>query len=270
MNIFHKVLAAAVLVLLAGTTNTVLAGSQTTAEPQYSATQIVRFAKGIERQLAQDGARAVIIARAGRPANELPKGISFTHTAVAIYSQITLQNGEMAYGYAIHNLYQSPNNRGRSFLMTDYPVDFFWGAVDLRAGIIIPSVVMQKRIIDLVSTSDHRKLHNTKYSVLANPYNNMYQNCTEFTLDIVNAAVYETTNQARLKRNAQQYFSAQKVNESRMKLSMGSMVMKDLTLRDHKRTVRTATFGSLAAYMQQYGLAKQVYIVNSDLTLSQL
>ena len=267
MKLFTKVIMVMLIVFGCVKPHLAMAGSQANAEPKHSAEQIVNFAKGVERQLAQDGARVAIIARSGRPAKELPSGISFTHTAVAIYSQIKLDNGEVAYGYAIHNLYQTPGDGSTSMLVTDYPVDFFWGATDLRAGIIVPSTEVQKRIIALVSTGKHVELHNPQYSVLANPHDDMYQNCTEFTLDMINAALYETTDRSRLKRNAKQYFSPQKVHQSRLKLSLGSMVMKDLTLRDHKRSVRTATFGSLATYMQQFGLSKKTYVINDDLSL---
>lgn len=270
MNLLAKLVLAALVMLGCVNPHLAMAGSQANAVPKHSAEQIVSFAKGLERQLAQDGARAAIIARSGRPANELPKGISFTHTAVAIYSQITLDSGKTAYGYAIHNLYQTPDDGSASMLVTDYPVDFFWGATDLRAGIIVPSAEVQKRIIALVSTGKHVELHNPQYSVLANPHNDMYQNCTEFTLDMINAALYDTTDRKRLKSNAKQYFSPQKIHQSRLKLSLGSMLMKDLTLRDHKRKVSTATFGTLATYMQQYGLSKKAYVINDDLSLREI
>jgi hypothetical protein len=42
---------------------------------------------------------------------------------------------------------------------------------------------------------------------LANPFNIQFQNCTEFTLDLINAAIYQTKDIAQLKANAKAYFT---------------------------------------------------------------
>ena len=86
--------------------------------------KIAEFAKQVELTAAKQGARAFIIARVGRAEKDLPKGIHFTHTAIAIYSAITLENGEIVKGYAIHNLYQDAEHPDKSSLVVDYPVDF--------------------------------------------------------------------------------------------------------------------------------------------------
>ena len=244
------------------------AGSQQNADIQHKAEDIVNFAKGVEKYAAAKGARAFILARVGRPVDDLPRGIFYTHTAIAVYSAITLDDGSVVNGYAIHNLYQDVEDKTKSTLVTDYPVDFFWGAHELKAGIIIPTPEIQQQLISLISTGGNHKLHNPKYTVLASPFNSLYQNCTEHTLDMLNAAIYETTNVAQLKANAQAHFQAQRVHTSRFKLMLGSALMKDVTTRDHKGKVRTATFTSIARYLQHYDLATHVITFNQDMTAS--
>ncbi|MCG8552310.1 MAG: hypothetical protein MI799_18055, partial [Desulfobacterales bacterium] len=62
--------------------NFVFAGSsQASGEIHFKPEKIIKFAKKVEKTLAQKGARAAIIARVGRPRNKLPEGIRFTHTA---------------------------------------------------------------------------------------------------------------------------------------------------------------------------------------------
>jgi hypothetical protein len=241
-----------------------LAGSQQHGKPSFSPEAIAIFSKEVEKYAASQGARAFIIARRGRPIEDMPEGIRFTHTAIAIYSSIQLNNGETAKGYAIHNLYQDADEQDESHLVTDYPVDFFWSAYALEAGLIIPSVTVQQALISMYSEDRAKLLHNPRYSVVANPFNSERQNCTEYTLDVLNAAVYSTTDIAQLKANAKAYFTPQKVNMSRAKLGLASMFSDGVTLSDHGRKVETTTFGSLARYMQKYDLSEKAVIFASN------
>jgi hypothetical protein len=243
---------------------TALAGSQANQASTHEPEQIVSFAKNVEKYAASQGARAFIIARVGRPQKDLPKGIRFTHTAVALYSDITLDDGEMVKGYAIYNLYQKSGELDKSQLVTDYPVDFFWGADQLSAGVIIPTPDMQTRLIDIITTGKNAQLHNENYSVIANPMNGQLQNCTEHTLDMLNAAIYQTTDVAKLKANTRAYFTPQRVYTSRFKLLFGSMLQDDVTTKDHEGKVATTTFTSIAQYLTKYDLASQSVILGSD------
>lgn len=240
------------------------AGSQAAQSPVFSPDAIASFSKLVEKDLAAQGARVAILARLGRAQKDLPQGISFTHTAIAIYSDITLDDGSTARGYAIHNLYQMPENLDVSELVTDYPVDFFWGAHALKAGIIIPTPELQLAILALFQENQVAGLHNPAYSVIANPFNSTYQNCTEYTLDIINAAIYGTTDKARLKANAKAYFSPEKVRISRFKLTLGEMFSDGVSVSDHERTVRTTTYTTIGNYLDQYGLADAVYTLDAS------
>ncbi|WP_448564920.1 DUF2145 domain-containing protein [Thalassotalea ganghwensis] len=241
-------------------TNQAIAGSNQNSKPKFKAEQIANFAKDVERYAAKQGARAFIIARLGQPKSSLPKGIEFTHTAIAIYSDITLADGSIAKGYAIHNLYQDAKDSGKSALITDYPVDFFWGAHELKAGIIIPTPDLQDKIIDAFVTGKNKQVHNPKYSLIANPYNNKYQNCTEHTLNIINAAIYETTDMLRLKRNTKAYFDAQPVKVNRLKLVLGGAFSNGMTLADHDKTIETTSFNSIKRYLAKYNLLETSYV----------
>ncbi|TPH15779.1 DUF2145 domain-containing protein [Litorilituus lipolyticus] len=240
------------------------AGSTQIAEPKHSVKEITTFAKQVEKYAAKQGARAFIIARMGRPKKDLPKGISFTHTAIAVYSDIQLGNGKTARGYAIHNLYQNEGQLDTSSLVIDYPTDFFWGAEELKAGIIIPSQELQHRLIEAITSGTHRTVHNSNYSVIANPFNSQFQNCTEHTLDVINASIYQTTNIKRLKRNAKSYFQPQRVQTSRFKLMLGSAFMDDVTTKDHDGKVYTTTFTTIAKYLKKNQLMQSSVVFNQQ------
>jgi hypothetical protein len=240
------------------------AGSQANKQSVIESEKIIKFAKDVEKYAAENGARAFIIARVGRPEKDLPKGIHYTHTAIAVYSNIQLSNGETAQGYAIHNLYQVDGKPNRSQLVQDYPVDFFWGAQRLKAGIIIPSDEIQTRLIDLIASGKNTDLHNPKYSVISNPMNSQLQNCTEHTLDLINAAIYQSTDIAKIKANTRAHYTAQRVRTSRFKLMFGSMLMDDVTTKDHHGKIATATFGSIHNYLDQYQLSKHSVTLYAD------
>lgn len=242
----------------------VFAGSQAPSKAVFSPEEIVAFAKHVERYAASKGAHAFIIGRTGRPTSELPKGIQYTHTAVAVYSAIQLQSGETEYGYAIHNLYQRANQPGKSDIIVDYPVDFFWGAQVLQAGIVIPTPSVQQKLVNLIAQQKHLGLHNPKYSVVANPFNSKRQNCTEYTLDMLQSAIYNTSDTRRIKANNKAYFNPQTVHMSRMKLALGSLVSDGVSLSDHNGKVRTATFTTIANYLHHYELATDVVDLTPD------
>lgn len=228
----------------------VFAGSQEEAPRRHAPESIIKFAKQTEHYLAEQGAYAAIIARVGRAPEDLPEGISFTHTAIALYSDVTLDDGTVEQGYAIHNLYQLADKPGTSVLKTDYPVDFFWGATELKAGIIIPDWEVQQKIVALYAQDKAKLLHEPSYSVIASPFTEGKQNCTEYTLDVLNAAIYDTTDSHRLKNNTQAWFKAQPVKVNKMKLRLGSWVSSGVSLSDHPGAIQTATFTTIANYLE--------------------
>ncbi len=240
------------------------AGSTAGGNAQFAPEEISRFAKQVEKYAAGQSARVFIIGRVGRAPEDLPEGVEFTHTAVAIYSSISLPDGKTAKGYAIHNLYQLADKIDRSELVVDYPIDFFWSAQQMRAGIIIPDAQLQQRLLEAYAKGVQNTVHIPQYSVIANPYNAQYQNCTEHTLDVINAAIYQTTDYAQLKANTKAHFNAQEMKINGMKLLLGSMVMDDVKTSDQSSKVMTVTMGSIGQYLADNQLLKTAVIIEQD------
>ncbi|WP_417908830.1 DUF2145 domain-containing protein [Candidatus Electronema sp. PJ] len=236
----------------AQTANNGSVGSQAGGALHFSPEQIIRFAKKVEKTIAAKGARVAIVARKGQAASELPPGMSFTHTGFAVYSEITTHDGRKLPGYAIYNLYQQAQDPSVSALAQDFPVDFFAGAVELEAGIIIPSPELQKRLLAVIASPTYKLLHEPRYSSIANPYTLGKQNCTEFVLDVINAAIYQTNDIKQIKANTQKYFVAQEVNVSPLKLMLGSMFSAAISTADHPGAPVTATFETIGNYLQRY------------------
>jgi hypothetical protein len=242
------------------------AGSgQTSSEMHFKPEEIVRFSKKVERTLASKGARVAIIARVGRPREKLPRGIGYTHTGIAVYSQITTDDGRRILGYAMRNLYQRNGKPDVSDLVQDYPVDFFSGVELLEAGVIVPSPELQERLLKVLASPAYKKLHNPKYSVIANPFTLDYQNCTEHTLDLITAAIYATDDINVIKTNEKAYFKAQPLSINPVRLAIGSMFSAEIATSDHSGQPVTATFETIGRFLNKYNAASEILTVTADM-----
>jgi len=232
------------------------AGSrQYSGESIYSAEQVAKFSKRVEKYAGSKGARAFIIARLGTPQSELPDQVQFTHVGLAIYSRIKTADGNQIYGYAINNLYQNPNALDQSALFMDYPIDFFAGAQELKAGIIIPKPILQKKLIAAIESGVNQSLHNSNYSMVSNPYSQNYQNCTEHILDIIFSSIYDTESMVQIKANENAYFRAQAIELAPIERLFAPLVRKDIKMTDHSDSIETATFTTISQFLRSYGLA---------------
>jgi hypothetical protein len=249
----------------ANATGSFSSASSSANEPiKFKPEQIMQFSKKVEKILADKGAYVAIVARMGRPPSELPEGMHFTHASFAVYSNITTSDGRTVNGYVMHNLYQHDKHPDTSGLVQDYPVEFFAGAAKLEAGIIIPSPELQKRLLAIISSPTYNKLHNPRYSAIANPYASKFQNCTGFVLDVVNAAIYETDDIKKIKAQEKAYFTAQPVNVAPLKLLLGSMFSSEISTADQHGKPVTATFEIIGEYLTKYDKGSAVIEVLPD------
>jgi hypothetical protein len=235
------------------------AGSSEAGRPQLPADEVAAFSNRVQQDLAARGAHVAIVARMGRNPDLLPAGVRYTHVSFWVLSQIKTADGKTGTGYRAYNLYQQGQNGTRSKLVQDSPADFFAGAYRFDAGIIIPDIRLQKKLLAVITSPTYAKLHNPRYSVLANPFTSEFQNCTEHTLDVIMSAIYGTRDIAQIKANEAAYFKPQVIAISGVKRALAPVASQALTTSDHGPVVATATFGSIARFMKANGLASQVY-----------
>lgn len=250
--------------LWAGAAGFSASSSQADEPAHFSPEKIIAFAKKVERNLAQSGARVAVLARMGRPLSEMPEGMHFTHVGFAVYSEISTADGRKIPGYAIYNLYQKDKNPDISELVQDFPVDFFAGVAELEAGILIPSPELQKRLLSVIASPTYSALHDPHYSVIANPYTLGRQNCTEFTLDVINAAIYRASDIKVIKANEKAFFVAQPVHVNPFKLMLGSMFSAEVSISDQAGQPETATFEKLTDYLLKYDVGSTVATIKPD------
>ena len=230
----------------------------------FKTEDVVKFSKKVEKAMAEKRAEVAIVARVGRPREKLPEGMSYTHTAFAVYSTITTNDGRQIPGYAMYNLYQRTKEPDVSDLVQDYPADFFAGVEVLEAGVIIPSSKMQKRLLKVIMSPTYKKLHNPRYSIIANPFTLDFQNCTEHTLDVVFAAIYDTDKIKVIKSNEKAYFEAQPVKVNSVKLALGSLFASDVKISDHPGRPVTATFEAIGRFLKKYDPSTELLTVMPD------
>ena len=238
--------------------------SQSGEVAHFKPEEVIKFAKKVEKTLAAQGARVAVLARMGRPLAELPEGMHFTHVAFAVYSEITTTDGRKVPGYSIYNLYQQNDHPDVSELVQDFPVDFFAGVALLEAGILIPSAELQARLLEVIASPTYKLLHDPHYSVIANPFTLGRQNCTEFVLDVIHAAIYQTADINVIKNSEKAYFSAQTVNVNPFKLLLGAMFSAEVSTVDQAGTPVTATFEKLTDYLQKYDQGSKLITVLAD------
>lgn len=235
--------------------------SNTDSKPRFTTEQIIRFSKQVEKLVAAKGARVAIVSRMGRPLSEMPEGMHFTHAGFAVYSEIATLDGRILNGYAMYNMYQNDARPDTSNLVQDYPVDFFAGVAELEAGVIIPSAELQRRLLEVIVSPTYASLHEPHYSAISNPYTLGKQNCTEFMLDVINAAIYQTSSIKQIKANEKAFFKAQKVNVNPLKLILGALFSAEIATSDHEGEIVTATFETIADYLKKYDEGSEVFTV---------
>jgi hypothetical protein len=226
------------------------------------AARIATFSKHLENTLALHGARVAIVARSGRRDKDLPAGVRYTHVAFAVYSVIETENGDKQPGYAMYNLYQDAEKQNQSYLVQDYPFDFFAAVPTLRSGIVIPVPELQQRLLNTITGGTYQKLHNPVYSLMANPHNNQTQNCTEFTLNVLQASIYQTDDINFIKRTLSEHFSPYQVKINPLKLAAGALLAEGISLLDHPGPVQTTTFSTLLAYLKKFDLVQHAIELN--------
>ncbi len=225
------------------------------------------FAKQVERDLAQRGARVAIVFRAGRPREDLPDNIAYTHGAFWVYGETTGADGKTYKGYAVYNLYQGDGKSlpiTQSYLARDYPIDFVAGSQADDVGVIIPSPEMQRRIENIINSPSYEKLHIKSYTLVSNPFDAKHQNCTEFLLDVISAAAWQTDNYAQIKADLKAHFTPTVVHADLLQRVFGPVFDPRLNLDDQGGDIETAEYASIARFMKDNGLLQENYVLNRN------
>jgi hypothetical protein len=167
-------------------------------------------------------------------------------------------------GYAVYNLYHGDGRtlaRTQSYLHQDFPLDFVRGAAVDDVAVIVPTPEMQRRILRVMASTAYDELHVESYSLISNPLDARHQNCTEFLLDVIAAAAWETSDYAQIKTNLAAHYRPTRVGAGPLERIFGPMVDERLRTDDQRGALQTATYESMATFMLENGLAEEAYVL---------
>ena len=233
--------------------------------PHFTPQQAAAFSKQLERDLAKRGARVAMVFRAGRMRDKLPEGIAYTHGGFWVYRDIKTADGKSVKGYAVYNLYAGDGqnwSKIESRLVQDFPLDFTRGSTVNDMAVIIPSPEMQRRILAVIDSPTYAKLHNPEYSLVANPWARKYQNCNNFMLNVIGAAIWKTNDPNRITADLKAHYRPTLVKANSLMRFFGPIADQRLRTDDQGGTIRTATYESMAVFMRENKLLQDAYVFN--------
>ena len=262
MNVLAKAGLVAGLVLLVAVfgygwhIRTVYAGyvaSTDSGDALFARETLERYGTQLVDELASHDVQLAIVSRAGQTRDKLPDGVQFTHSA---FFRRTADDG-----YDVYNLYHGEADRLTSSLVTDTPADFLRLLQERDAGIVIPTPEMQARLHAFLETPEYRAVHQPTYSLISNPLDLRYQNCNEFMLYALAAAIWETTDRAVLRDKLAETVTPTELHVSPVRRHFGPMIDERLLLDDHGERIVTTTFGTLAELLEATGGLEARYVL---------
>ena len=264
----RRVLLAATAAALVGAVALPAAAQDSSANavaPHFTAPEAAAFSKQVERDLASRGAKVAMVFRTGRPRSQLPEGISYTHGGFWVYRTIKTADGKTQQGYAVYNLYAGDGkawSKIESRLVQDYPFDFTRGSTVDDMAVIIPSPEMQRRIIAVIDSPTYQAVHNPHYSLVANPWKRTYQNCNNFMLNVIAAAIWKTSDPDQITADLKAHYKPTLVKANAVLRLFGPIADQRLRTDDQQGPIRTATYESMAEFMRENNLLEATYSIN--------
>lgn len=242
------------------------AGADSDSRPldRFTLQEAADFSKQIERELAARGAYVALVFRSGRLREDLPEGIRYTHGAFWVYGPIETMDGQVTYGYAVYNLYHRLDEPRLSYLAQDWPLDFTRGDAVGQVGIIVPTPEMQVRILDVIASDTYDALHQPAYSLLSNPADLRYQNCTEFMLDVIASAAWLRSDRLQIKANLAAYFVPAVVRLTWWERLTAGWFDPRIRLDDQRGPVVVASWASISDFMLAFHLAGDAFELEAD------
>lgn len=272
MNSLRKVLRLALAIILSGTGLSPAARAGGSADDRFGVEKfgdeaIREFALKLNDELDRRQVNLAIVARSGRPREQLPRGISYTHVAFVVFEPVREPDGNVFHTYCVYNLYQeAPGNEDRSRLKQDFTYDFVAGTAEEDVAVCVPSPEMQRRLVRVIRSPAYASLHIPRYNVVANPWVDRFDNCVTHTLKVCVAAIYETDDHARIYKNIRAHFKPTRVRLSLFK-AIGSHLVppKELSREDmDPRGLQTASYDSLEAFLDGNGLVQEKFVVSMN------
>ena len=135
----------------------------------------------------------------------------------------------------------------------------------LEAALAISTPDLQARLRGFIGRPQHATLHNPGYWAVSNPWDVTFQNCNEFVLNVLHEAIYQRNDVERLRALVRTYFVSHTLEVNSRRLFFGTLIPPDVrTIDHHDGELRTATYGWLVSYLEQYDLLAEQFVLRGD------
>ena len=203
-----------------------------------------------------------IVARAGRPRAQLPKGVNYTHVAFIVFEPVIGADGQPFYTYTVYNLYQGEKgHETTSYLKQDLTYDFVAGVLEPDVAVCVPVDALQQRIVRVIRSPLYARLHTPEYNLVANPWVDRYDNCVTHLVKVCFAALYQTDDRARIYDDIRTYFVPTHIRLNLLE-AIGSNFIPEVRHDDEDPSgLQTATYDSLVGFLAANGLVKEQFSV---------
>jgi hypothetical protein len=98
-----------------------------------------------------------------------------------------------------------------------------------------------------------------RYSLVSHPHDPRFQNCNEFMLDVIAAALWNTTDYRQLKANLTAHFKPTRVGVDMLTRMFAPMVETRISTEDQNGAIQTVTFESMATFLRDHRLLQDAY-----------
>ncbi len=184
----------------------------------------------IEKILIKQKPQVALIARVGSDLSKYQ--LHYTHIAFLV------KNTSEKHWSVIHLLNHCETST--SSIYRQGLMNFFLDNVyNYEAKVVIPSEILQNKLLSILVSKRKLNLHNKRYSMIAYPYSNLYQNSNQWVLEIIASALSGYNNrtdlQSWLRENNYQpgYISIPKTKRMIIKL-----FKNNITFEDHPKQER--------------------------------
>ena len=208
---FKRVVGAGLLSIMVFASLSVQAGTQCT-EKVITTTDLDRAGKMAVKLQSLARKHDMTAALVGRMGSDLSRyGLRYSHLGILyrksddvwMFRHMLNHCGEATSG-----LYQE----GIMNFFLDDPIRY-------EAAIVVPDQSLQKKLRHAVMTDETKSLFTPDYNMLANPWNDLYQNSNQWVLEVL-ANAMAGHNPARSRRDAQDFLRDSNYQPSRLRFSL--------------------------------------------------
>ena len=212
--------------------------------------QALALAYEVQQKLESSGGEIALIARAGQNLSQY--GVRYSHLG------FVLRDHPKGAWRVVHELNECRTATSDIYDegLGNFFLDDLW---KMEGVILIPGGPMQKRLVSVLTSRQHLRLHDAHYNMVAYPFSTQYQNSNQWALEVI-AAAEALDPPVQSRRQAQQWLEVAGYQPTELKLDavtrLGARLSKaNVAFDDHPSQlrwsdrIRTVTVDSVFSFV---------------------